>query len=204
MQCSSEATEETDKYITTEVYILLYAENIPFLHVPGRDADFYIKEYLLAQLLEMFPLSQTHLFFFFNSSNSQPYIASLWGKGDSTSPLPMPCICCCLPLRYPCFPISLWSSTPLPARDLIPHSASRGSGLRQYESTSADPIKYQRLGGLNNGNIFLSFGGWRVQNQVPEDFGVWWGLCLFLDGYLLPHMASPWCLGGKISLFLSL
>ena len=65
MQCSSEATEETDKYITTEVYILLYAENIPFLHVPGRDADFYIKEYLLAQLLEMFPLSQTHLFFFF-------------------------------------------------------------------------------------------------------------------------------------------
>lgn len=29
----------------------------------------------------------------------------------------------------------------------------------------------------------------------------------FVDGYLLavyPHMASPWCLGGKISLFLSL
>lgn len=91
MQCSSEATEETDKYIMPEVYILLYAENIPFLHVSGRDADFSIKEYLLTQLVEMFAFSQPHLFFFFffHSSNSQPYTASLRGK--VTAPHLCPC-----------------------------------------------------------------------------------------------------------------
>ena len=162
----------------TEVYILLYAENIPFLHVSGRDADFSIKEYLLTRLVEMSTFSQPHLFFF--SLQQQPALHSFpLGQGVSSSPLPMPCTCCCLPQGYPCFPISLWSPIPLPARDLIPGSASRGSGLSQYESTWADSIKYQKLGSLNNGNIFLSFGGRRVQNQVPEDLGVWWVLYLF-------------------------
>ena len=54
MQCSSEATEETDKYIMPEVYILLYAENIPFLHVSGRDADFSIKEYSVSGNVHIF------------------------------------------------------------------------------------------------------------------------------------------------------
>ena len=114
MQCSSEATEETDKYIMPEVYILLYAENIPFLHVSGRDADFSIKEYLLTQLVEMFTFSQPHLFCLFVclfvcfSLQQQPALHSFpLGQGDSTSPLPMPCTCCCLPQGCPCFPISL-------------------------------------------------------------------------------------------------
>lgn len=66
-------------------------------------------------------------------------------------------------------------SNSTPCQESHPRLCFRGSGL-----DSMNPLGLTQTVG-----IFLSFGGWRVQNQVPEDLGFAEFSACLLDGYLL-------------------